>query len=1692
MGKTYTQKRRFPNNIAHKRLAAIVLTFFFSVVAFFPLSAQTYTNSWINYNQQYFKIKVASTGIYRVSYSALVASGVPVTSLDPRSIQIFARGEEQYIHIHNTGQAGTFDTDDYIEFYGERNNGWLDSALYKNADEHTNTDYSVYNDTAVYFLTWNTSLTNRRLQCEYNANFSGYSAASWYMAHLRFNYSSSYNFGILEYDGKTDPEFTAGEGWTDSPFGIGSFVTKQFTLSNIYDAGPDATISTALASASNYQGPSPDHHINISYKSHVIDDSYEGYGYHRYSMSIPPAELDEQVNQIAYYSIDDYPGVDNVSYNKLVYLDIMYPRSFAMASKASEHLVVPESGSDKTMITLTDLPAVEADSVFLYDFINHKRIWMYYHSGEWSALVTNTGQDPDCYYFCPSVVGTIPRAYAVDANTATFARFTDYGTPAAKSSDYLILSHPFLMDQVGAYSDYREAKFTPLVVNVQQLYDQFAYGVGKHPVAISNYLKYAIGTYDTIPDYLFIIGKAFKPEVYRNNTDRYKNTLVPSCGNPVSDVLFTADLETGQYRPKIATGRLSAINSFDVYLYLNKVIEYEQAQADALQVPQDWMKHILHFGGGSNIAQQSIIRDYLRIYQDTLEGCHFGGIVTEFLKSSSAPIAPTASDSLTDRINAGVSLMTFFAHGAGGVGLEVDIGDPEDYSNQGRYPILVANSCLTGDMFEASETATEKWVLVENHGAIAYISSITRGLMSKLHDYSTALFGNITNTSYHLGIGKAMQNAIADIQTPDDFYIKEVCFEMGLHGDPAIIPNSFPRPDYLITADLVYTEPSVVTTERDSFDLILMPKNLGMAVCDSFFIRIEREFPDQGVLPASYLKKCPATRYKDTITFRIPVDVVKGVGLNKFTITIDAFNDIIETIETNNTVVFPLYIYSADIVPVYPPEFAVIPDASVTLMASTGDPFALATQYVFQIDTSDYFNSPLLQSTAFSHSGGIVTWNPGIVLSDSQVYFWRVSRDSVLYGNYSWRNSSFQYIPGKRGWGQAHIFQFEDDVFRYVNHDRPNRQFVFINDVKEISAVSGYYPYIPWANVVVRVNGEAIEVWSALGGSRDGMKIIVFAPPGGDIYKDTATGTGIGAWGNIQGNNLISYEFETSSNQFLTDTIVPFINHFPDGYRMLVMSHRDHHAQEYSERLYQAFESLGSAHIRELTNTVPYIMFGEKGRPIGSATEVSGNAISDIIELTDTFHSNWNEGYVQSVRIGPASSWGSLHWQTSSIGPSTGDSVRLSVVGISWTGAEDTLIYNLPRDSADVYGLEDRINAATYPYLKLVAFFRDDSLRTSPQLKSWHVLYEGLPETAIDPSAHFAFYKDTIDEGDQILFTVATRNISIYNMDSLLIGYWIEENHIIHRLPYHRKEPHPAGDILIDTITFSTIGFQGNNALWVEMNPVNTATGSYDQLEMYHFNNIARIEFKVNSDRENPMLDVTFDGIHILDGDIVSAKPEIVVFLKDENPYLAPESISDTTIFKVYLKRPDAEEAERVYFYNGAQEILRFEPATLPDNECKIIYNPTFIDDGVYTLMVQATDISKNKSGDNSYSVNFEVINKPAVSNFLNWPNPFSTRTHFVFTLTGSEVPEDIRIVIYNISGKVVKTIDRDELGTLHIGRNITEFVWDGTDDFGDRLANGVYLYRVIVRLHNESIDHITTGADTYFKHEFGKMYLMR
>jgi len=75
-----------------------------------------------------------------------------------------------------------------------------------------------------------------------------------------------------------------------------------------------------------------------------------------------------------------------------------------------------------------------------------------------------------------------------------------------------------------------------------------------------------------------------------------------------------------------------------------------------------------------------------------------------------------------------------------------------------------------------------------------------------------------------------------------------------------------------------------------------------------------------------------------------------------------------------------------------------------------------------------------------------------------------------------------------------------------------------------------------------------------------------------------------------------------------------------------------------------------------------------------------------------------------------------------------------------------------------------------------------------------------------------------------------------------------------------------------------------------------------------------------------------------------------------------------------------------------------------------------------------------------------------------NFPNPFNPETWIPYNLA-KDAP--VTIHIYNIQGQLVRRLD---LGKQAAGRYITKdssAYWDGKDDNGEKVASGVYWYRL-------------------------------
>ncbi len=125
----------------------------------------------------------------------------------------------------------------------------------------------------------------------------------------------------------------------------------------------------------------------------------------------------------------------------------------------------------------------------------------------------------------------------------------------------------------------------------------------------------------------------------------------------------------------------------------------------------------------------------------------------------------------------------------------------------------------------------------------------------------------------------------------------------------------------------------------------------------------------------------------------------------------------------------------------------------------------------------------------------------------------------------------------------------------------------------------------------------------------------------------------------------------------------------------------------------------------------------------------------------------------------------------------------------------------------------------------------------------------------------------------------------------------------------------------------------------------------------------------------------------------------------------------------------------------------------------KIRYPLNELPEGNHTLSLKVWDVQNNSS---STLIDFVVASQAdlALTHILNYPNPFTTNTKFFIEHNQCCVTLKVMIQIYTITGKVVKSINKT---INNEGFRFDGIDWDGKDEFGDKLARGVYVYKVSV-----------------------------
>lgn len=1632
---------------------------------------QGYANEWINYAQTYYKIPVVEEGIYRLSYTDLQNANFPVDVIDPRNFQLYHRGVELTIEVSGEEDA-KFDPVDYVQFYGMGNDGTLDRQLYIEPAAQPHQYYNIYSDTTAYFLTWALDATSgKRIDNFFENNVDNISADTYHFNEILLVNSDEYATGFTLGNYIQMTAFDYAEGWSGKQIQEGEQI--DYILSGI-----ENTVTTDAKPSLEIQLMGRDdwsHNVEVlvgqnSGSLRLLNTVlFDDYTTHTLNQEIEWTDISNDGDvtiRVRALGVSGQNDLISVNYTKL-----KYPQSFDLGNLPTKYFTLETNTGNKSYLEVLNKPS----ETQLWDITD-------------ASIPINIG-----YNDIGSNLNTIIPNSAISRRLVAFNQLKspisisqfNFAEFDPASFDYIIISHQAMMkpggeynNVIAAYADYRSSEeggtYTPLVLDIEDVYNQFNYGEYSS-LAIYQLTKYLFN--EGAPKHLFIIGKGLlintstniggQREYYRRSPELFSSKdYIPPAGVPGSDLTFTVGLSGVQAEVAIPTGRITSTTPEQVANYLDKVKAHESLPKDDL-----WRKRILHLSGGKTAEEQVRFRRYVDSFKSIAENDYLGGKVASLKKQTSAV---DEFINVTDEINSGLGLITFYGHSAPNI-TDIDIGfvsDPvHEYNNKDRYPLILVNGCNAGQIFSNGYLWGEDWVFTPDKGAIGFIAHSYFGLESVLVNYSNNFyqkaFGDVSLINQSIGV--IQQAVIKDYiqQYGVNISSQTITQQMVLEGDPAVVVFGADKPDYMTDNNHVFlqgTNGQEVNALADSFEIGIITENFGRTETTDLNVRVSRRLENNSVI--NYDTTFLPVLHKDTLYVVIKNNISGIEGRNIFEIELDYVNITDELNENNNTAVLEKVLLSNGTMNLLPTDFAVVTNTNVKLTMQSSDMLSnIGTRdYEIQLDTVSTFDSSFKRNATIS--GEVLTsWDVELLSNDSLTYYWRTKFTNPNVGeNDDWQTNSFTYVKeGNTGWLQKHRHQYEKNKFVGLSHSEITNEFSFENVTSDISVrtYGSNHPIENFETVELRIDNQSYIYTDRLCRNNT-LNIVAFDKVTTAPYAPIPLLFQVPQTCGRTDQVINDFTFNEMSGA--DDYLKRAIDAIDEGDIVLIFTIGDVQFNNWDDELKSQIERVGglSSTLSSLDAGAPYILLGQKGIKEGLAQQVISiqtPSNEQIISINELITGVSAQGEMTSTTIGPSSNWVDFFNQINGVEID----FNFEISGINFEGNETVLIpFAIEKQQA-----LSTINTQQYPYLKLAYQLEDPDDLTPTQLKYWGASFQAVPEGVL--ILENKVDKIVVEEGEVVVVNFQYINISnITFPEDLQVNYSVlnKDKSELDQFNTIISSPLP-GDTTFFKIEINSIGKVGTNDLTVVVNP-------RIEFEQYYNNNEIQLAdyLEVNPDKTAPVVDVVFDGAHIKDGGIVAANTSIEVLVYDNNQSIY---ITDTTNVDLFLKRNcEGCDFERLTYNSDSVEWK----AANAEEQFEILFTPKTLTDSVYILRVIATDASGNKPEEKPYEISFTTDAISSIKYFHPYPNPFSEEVNFVFEIRGSAPPDELTIKIYNMMGVLATVVDVNQ---LRVGLNNVNFQLNTNTS---QIPDGMYIYEIVAKDNGEFLN--TIGKNK------GKLFLYR
>lgn len=215
----------------------------------------------------------------------------------------------------------------------------------------------------------------------------------------------------------------------------------------------------------------------------------------------------------------------------------------------------------------------------------------------------------------------------------------------------------------------------------------------------------------------------------------------------------------------------------------------------------------------------------------------------------------------------------------------------------------------------------------------------------------------------------------------------------------------------------------------------------------------------------------------------------------------------------------------------------------------------------------------------------------------------------------------------------------------------------------------------------------------------------------------------------------------------------------------------------------------------------------------------------------------------------------------------------------------------------------------------------------------------------------------------------------------------------------------------------------------------------------------------VVNDGNGPDIDIYFDDLDNAGGYLINPNSTLLVDLFDDTG-LNTTGVGVGHKLEAVLNDDEVKPVDLTNYFTGDLDS--------GGKSGKVRYKFSNLESGEHKITIKAWDVFNNLSTQNAF---FKVVDdgKMVIDNVMNYPNPFSSSTVFTFQHNINR-PINVKIRIFTIAGRLIQEIESFGLSS----DRFVKIDWDGRDRDGNILANGTYLYKLIVESldgeYNESV----------------------